>query len=67
MEQSLCELKAEKAKVAKMDSIPTVVETTDILKVESFVFEAYWLPLIDLFVFNLFFFKLPDLLSYNTL
>jgi len=27
MEQSLCKLEAEEAKVAKMGSIPTVVET----------------------------------------
>jgi len=56
VEQSLCELKAEEAKMAKMGSIPTVVETADILGVESPVFETYQLPLTDLFAFNLSFF-----------
>jgi len=41
VEQSLCELEAEKAKVAKMGSIPTVAETADTLEVESLVFEAH--------------------------
>ena len=66
VEQSLYKLKTEEAKVAKMGSIPTAVETTDILGVESPVFKAYQLPLTDLFAFNLSFFQLPNLLSYNT-
>jgi len=56
MEQSLCKLKTEEA---KMGFIPTIEETTDILVV-------YLLPLVDLFAFNSSFFQLPDLLFYNT-
>jgi len=41
VKQSLCELEAEEAEVAKMGFIPTVVETADILGVEFFVSEAY--------------------------
>jgi len=52
MEQSLCELEAEEIEVAKMGSIPTVVETADILVVESLSPTAYLLPLADLFFFN---------------
>ena len=63
MKQSLCELKAEEA---KMGSNPTKVETTDILGVESLVSEAHQLLLTDLFVFGLSFSQLPDLLFYNT-
>ena len=57
MEQSLYELETEEAEVAKTGSIPTVVETTDILGVESPVFKAYQLSLTNPFVFNLFFFN----------
>jgi len=39
-----------------MGFIPTAVKTTDILEVESPVFETHQLPLTDLFAFNLFFF-----------
>jgi len=67
VKQSLCKLETEEAEVAKIGSIPTVVETTDILGVESPVFKAHWLPLTDPFAFNFSFFQLPDLLSYNTL
>ena len=41
MEQNLYKLKAVEAEVAKTGSIPTAVETTDILGVESSVFKAY--------------------------
>ena len=41
MEQGLHELETEEAKMAKMGSIPTAVETADILVVESPVFEAH--------------------------
>jgi len=66
VEQSLYKLEAEEAEMAKMGSIPTVVETIDILEVESFVFKTCWLPLTDPFAFDLSFFQLPDLLFYNT-
>jgi len=64
VEQSLCELEAEEA---KMGSIPTVVETAYTLVVESLSPTAHLLPLADLFLFNSSFFQLPDLLFYNTL
>ena len=67
VKQSLCELKAEEAEVAKMGSNPTVVETVDILVVESLSLMAYLSPLADLFFFNSSFSQLPDLLFYNTL
>jgi len=41
VEQSLYELKTEKTEVAKTGSIPTVVETVNILKIESPVFETH--------------------------
>ena len=66
MEQSLCELKAEEAEVAKTGSILTAVEITDILGVESPVSKAHQLLLTNLFAFNLSFSQLPDLFFYNT-
>ena len=66
MEQSLCELEAEEAKVAKTGSIPTVVETADTLVVESLSLTFHLLPLADLFFFDSSFSQLPDLLFYNT-
>ena len=66
VEQGFHKLKAEKAKIAKTGSILTVVETINILKVESPVFKAYQLPSTDLFIFNLSFFQLLDLFFYNT-
>ena len=56
VEQGLCKLKAEKAEVAKMGSILTAVETTDILKIEFSVSKTHQLPLADLFIFDLSFF-----------
>ena len=56
VEQSLCELKTKKTKVTKIGSNPTMVETANILGVESPVFKTYQLPLTNLFVFNLSFF-----------
>ena len=56
MEQGLYELKTEEIKMAKTGSIPSVVETTNILGVESPVFKAHWLPLTDLFIFDFSFF-----------
>ena len=53
MEQSLCELEAEEA---KMGSIPIMEETTDTLVVESLSPVVHLLSLIDLFAFNSFFF-----------
>ena len=53
VEQSLHELEAEEA---KMGSNPTVVETVDILVVESLSLMAYLLSLADLFFFSFFFF-----------
>ena len=41
VEQSLCELKAKEIEVAKMGSIPTAMETTDILGVEFPVSKAH--------------------------
>ena len=41
VEQSLCELETKEVKVAKMGSNSTVVETVNILGVESSVFKAY--------------------------
>jgi len=41
IEQGLCKLETEEAEVAKIGSIPTVVEMTDTLGVESPIFEAY--------------------------
>ena len=41
VEQSLCELETKEAKVAKMGSNPTAVETTNILGVESPVFKTH--------------------------
>ena len=52
--------------MAKIGSNLTVVETVDILKVESPVFKAYQLPLINPFAFDLSFSQLPDLLFYDT-
>ena len=66
VKQSFCELETKEAEVAKMDSIPTVVETANTLKVESSISKAHQLPLADPFAFNLFFFQLPDLLFYDT-
>ena len=63
VEQSLYELETEEA---KMGSIPTIVETVNILVVESLSLEVYPLPLADLFFFNSSFFQLPNLLFYNT-
>ena len=65
VKQSFCELETEETKVAKTGSIPTIVETTDILEVESPVSKTCQLPSTDLFAFNLSFFQLPDLLFYN--
>ena len=56
VKQSFYELEAKEAEVAKTNSILTVVETADTLGVEFSVFEAYQLPLTDLFIFNLSFF-----------
>ena len=56
MEQDLYELKAEEAEVAKMGSIPTVVETAYTLVVESLSLMAHLLPLADPFFFNSSFF-----------
>ena len=67
VEQSLCELEAEEVEVAKMGSIPTVVETVYILVVESLSLMACTSPLADLFFFNSSFSQLLDLLFYNTL
>ena len=67
MEQSLCELEAEEAEVAKMGSNPTVVETANTLVVESLSPTAYPLLLADPFSFDSSFFQLPNLLFYNTL
>ena len=53
MEQGLYKLEAEETEVAKTGSNPTVVETVDILRVESPVFKAHQLPLINPFAFNL--------------
>ena len=52
MKQSLCELETEEAEVAKMDSIPTVMETVYILIVEFLSLMAYLLLLVNLFFFN---------------
>jgi len=67
VEQNLHKLEAEEVKVTKTGSNPTVVETADILVVESLSSTACPLPLADLFFFNSSFFQLPDLLFYNTL
>ena len=67
VKQGLCKLEAEKVKVTKMGSIPTVVETAYTSVVESLFLMACLLPLADLFFFNSSFFQLPDLLFYNTL
>jgi len=67
VEQSLCELETEEAEVAKMGSIPAVVETAYILIVESLSSAVYLLPLADPFFFDFSFFQLLDLLFYNTL
>jgi len=56
VEQGLYKLKTEETKVAKTGSNPTVVETANILKVESSVSKAHQLPLTNLFAFNLSFF-----------
>jgi len=53
VEQSLCELKAEKA---KMGSNPTVVEIADTQVVESLSLIAHLLPLTDLFFLSSSFF-----------
>ena len=41
MEQSFYKLETEKAEVAKTGSIPTAIETTNILRVESPIFKTY--------------------------
>jgi len=41
VEQSLCELETKETKMVKTGSIPIIVETTDILEVESPVSEAH--------------------------
>jgi len=56
VEQGLCELEAEEVKVAKIGSNPSVMETVDILVVESLPLMACLLPLADLFFFNSSFF-----------
>ena len=56
MEQGLCELETEEAVVAKMGFIPIVVETVDILVVESLSLAVYLLSLADLFFFGFSFF-----------
>ena len=53
MEQGLCDLEAEEA---KMGSNSTKVETADTLVVESLSLAAYLLFLADLFFFNSSFF-----------
>ena len=53
--------------MAKIGSIPAVMETANILVVESLSLMAYLLPLADPFLFNSSFLQLPDLLFYNTL
>ena len=53
MEQSLCELKAEEA---KMGSNSTVMETANILVMESLSLAVHLLPLTNLFFFSFFFF-----------
>ena len=65
VKQGLCKLKAEEAKVAKMGSNPTVVETAYTLVVESLSPAVHLLPLADLFEFGFSFSLLPDLLFYN--
>ena len=52
VEQSLCELKAEEAEVAKMGFIPTAVETIDTPKIVSLVSKVHQLPLTNPFTFN---------------
>ena len=56
MEQDFYKLEAEEAEVAKMGSIPTVVETAYTLVVESLSLMACLLSLADLFFFNSSFF-----------
>ena len=56
VKQSLHKLEAEEAIMAKMSSIPTVVETADILVVESLSPAVHLLPLVDPFFFNSSFF-----------
>ena len=41
VEQSLCELETKEAEVAKMGSIPIIMETANTLGVESSVSKAY--------------------------
>jgi len=53
VEQSLYELKAKEAKI---NSNPTIVETADILVMESLSLVIYLLPLADLFFFGFSFF-----------
>ena len=68
VEQSLCELEAKEAEVAKTGSIPTVVETTDTLEMVFLTdLVAHQLPLTDLFAFGSSFLLLPDFLFYNIL
>jgi len=56
VKQSLCELKIKETMAAKTGFNLTVMETINILKVESPVFKACWLPSANLFAFNLSFF-----------
>ena len=63
VEQDLCELETEEA---KMSSNPTVVETADTQVVEFLSPTTHLLPLADLFFFNSSFFQLLNLLFYNT-
>ena len=53
VEQSLYKLKTKKAKMAKTDSNPIMVETTNTLAVKSLSPVVYLLPLANLFTFNL--------------
>jgi len=55
IEQSLHELEAEEAEVAKTGSIPTVVETAYTPVMESLSLTAHLSPLTNLFFFNFFF------------
>jgi len=56
VEQSLHELEAEEAEVAKTGSNLTVVETVDTLEVESLSLMAHLSPLVNPFFFNSSFF-----------
>ena len=56
VEQSLCKLKVKEVEVAKISSIPTEVETADILVIEFLFLVIYLLLSTDPFLFNFSFF-----------